>query len=436
MSKIAILFLLTYFSGIVAILLIDTTWGFYLYQLVYFMYPENRWWAQQIPDISYSFIIVLIILLSYVFRFRNFSDNKLFSVPQTKWLIFLLIMFYMSYFVAVNQAYHQKVIYEISKLFIIIGLGYKLIDNHKKLDISLWTYIIGAAYIGVEAYRVGRDFQGRVEGIGTVTSGDANGIAALLAPTVPLIILYAWRGNIITKILSVIFGALIVNGLILLNSRGAFLGLIVGSSYFIVYMLFSKFQLSYQRISATIIVLLGLAGSIYLTDAAFWNRMSTLTEVQTDERVSGSHRVHIWMATFDMIYDHPFGVGAAGFQKLSPLYVPEYLFFGKQTSKAVHSMWFQSLAELGIPGPLLLIALVISCFRLTARTKEFINNHDDSYNYFLVIAIESALLTYLVSGSFIDGLRSEIFYWLVMFTACVGNIFLSKNHYHLNEVAT
>lgn len=424
MSKFALLFILTYFGGMIATVVVDTSWGFFLYQLVYFLYPENRWWARDIPNIPYSFIVVLFILITYIFSFKKYSSNKLFSIPQTKWLIFILVMFYVSYFFAVNQAYHEKALYEVTKLFVIIALGYKLVDSAKKLNISLWTYILGAAYIGLEAYRVGRDSQGRVEGIGTVTSLGANGIAAMLAPTIPPLIFYAWRGNAASKVFAMIFCAFIANGLVLLNSRGAFLGILIGSGFFIIYMLVSKFQQAKQKATAVFIVVVGIAGALYLTDATFWERMETLKDVQTDERESGSHRIHMWMSTFSMIADHPFGVGAAGFQKLSPLYVPDYLFFGGQATKAVHSSWFQSLAELGIPGPIFLIALILSCYRLTSRTKKYLLKQNDSYHYFLVVAIEGALLTFIITGSFIDEFRSEVYYWLIMFTACAGNIFL------------
>lgn len=366
-------------------------------------------------------------MITFTFRYNAYRDNKLLDAPQTKWLVMILIMFMVTYFVAVNQAYHQKALIEVTKLFVIIALGYKLINTPDKLDWTLWAYVVGAAYIGLEAYNTGRDWQGRVEGIGTATTGDANGVAAMLAPTIPFIIYYAWRGKKLIRALSVVFGVFIVNGLVLLNSRGAFLGVLMASGYFIIYMIFSKFQQANQKASAILIIIFGIGGSIYLTDDVFWDRMGTLKEIQVDERESGSHRVHIWMATFDLIADHPLGVGAAGFQKLSPYYVPEELFFGTQSTKAVHSSWFQSLAELGWPGPILLSALLISCFRLTRRVKLQLSINNNSHHYFQVIAIEGALLCFVVTGSFIDEFRSEIYYWLIMFTACAGNVYLFKS---------
>ena len=118
-----------------------------------------------------------------------------------------------------------------------------MIDSAKKLEYSLWAYIIGAAYIGVEARRVGRNGYGRVEGIGTVTTDDANGIAAMLAPTIALLMYYVWRSTSNPKKLMIaLLGAYIVNGIVLINSRGSFLGVVACGGYFIMSMLTSKFQ--------------------------------------------------------------------------------------------------------------------------------------------------------------------------------------------------
>ena len=426
MSKIALLFLMTYAGGLGACLLVGAVWGFYLYQLVYFLYPQERWWAGDIPGIRYSFIVSLFILIAYAARYKSYQENRLFEAPQTKWLIMLLVVFALTSFVAVNQDYHQQALFEVFKLFIMVMLGYKLIDTPLNLDRALWAYIIGATYLSVEVKNAGRDEFGRVEGVGTVTTDDANGVAAMLVPAISLLIFYAWRGGNLAKVGVVVLGVFIFNAIVLFNSRGAFLAVIAGGGYFIFHMLFSRFQQANQKLTAILIIMAGLSGALYLTDDVFWERMETLKEVQSDEGKSGSHRVHMWMSTFDLVADYPFGVGAAGFQKLSQQYVPEEFFFRGQKAKAVHSAWFQCLSEVGWVGLFLFLTLLLSCFRLTARTKRVLVKNNDSHNYFLVIALEAALLSFMVAGTFIDEFRSEIYYWFIMFTACAGNIFLFK----------
>jgi O-antigen ligase len=372
-------------------------------------------------------------MLICLVHFKKQEVNKFSNVPQTKWLALILVMFWLCSFTAVNPSYHQQASIEVTKLFIILMIGYKLIDTPVKLQHALWAYIIGAAYIGMEAKRVGRNGYGRVEGIGTVTTDDANGIAAMLAPTVAILMFYVWRSTSYKKkIIFALLGAYIVNGIILINSRGSFLGVVAGGGYFIMSMLTAKFQEDNQKKTALMIIVVSLAGGLYLTDDSFWDRMNTLQDVtEEDGGRSGSNRTKMWVSTFDIMEDYPLGVGAAGFQEVSPLYVPEEMFFGqnenKQKQKAVHSMWFQSLAELGWPGPVLLILLITSCFRLTSRTKAHLIKQNDPHHYFQVVALEAALLSFIVAGTFIDEFRSELFYWLILFTACAGNIYLVKS---------
>jgi hypothetical protein len=51
----------------------------------------------------------------------------------------------------------------------------------------------------------------------------------------------------------------------------------------------------------------------------------------------------------------------------------------------------------------------------------------DRYKYFQVLAMESALISYMVAGSFINIYRSEAYYWMMIFIACAANVYLFKS---------
>lgn len=425
MSKFALLFILVYLGGLGTALLVDGAWGFYLYQLVYFLNPSLRWWSHSLPDISYSFIVVAIMGLAFLVRFKMYKENKLFSVPQTKWLLVIMILYYIVSLYALQPSLHWYSTIEYTKLLFVIALAYKMIDTPKKLDIALWSYILGAVYIGWEAYNVGRDPFGRVEGIGTVDSPDSNGIAAAITPAIPLLIYYAYLGTLKIKLLIGFCGVWIVNALVLINSRGSFIAVLAGSGYFILVMLFGRFQKKGQRLLAVFVVASGLVGALYLTDDIFWDRMNTLTNVE-DERGSGSHRYHMWLAAIDVAKDYPGGVGAYGFQLLSPQYVPAELFFMGQSKKAIHSSWFQSLAELGWLGPVMFFSLISSCFLACRKIKKIAIKHNYVKLFFKILALECAFIAYLGAATFLDQIRAQILYWTVLFIACAYNIYVIK----------
>ena len=53
MSKFALLFLTVLLAGIVATFFYSATASFLLYQIVYMVNPDSRWWSGQIPGVSY-----------------------------------------------------------------------------------------------------------------------------------------------------------------------------------------------------------------------------------------------------------------------------------------------------------------------------------------------------------------------------------------------
>lgn len=424
MSKIAALVSLIFISGIVLAFINGSHWAFYLYQTVYFLNPENRWWSgplPSIPGITYSFITVILLFSTYALNIKKYNQNKFLEVPQFKWLLLLTFFYCLAYFYAIDQHYHKQAMIEFVKMLITLCIAYKVLDTTKKLEWSLLAYIIGSAYIGYEAYVVGRNSGDRVEGIGLIDAPEANGTAAAIVASIPLIIYFLWWGNKKIKFAMIIFAPLIANGLILINSRGAFLGLSAGLVHFMWTMFFSRFKFQHQKKVSMALVLLGLSGVFYLVDDAFIERMSTLTYPQ-DEGASGSHRVHIWLSALDLVEDYPFGVGAYGFEILSPEYVDEELFFGGQKRKAVHSIWFQSLSEIGWHGMLTFCLLVIATYASLVRIKKKCTEENNHRLFYLSHTLQSAFITILVTSTFINQFRVQIVYWFIFFAACLYSI--------------
>jgi len=428
MGKFALLFIFLFMAGIFAALFITPVSSVLVYLLVYFVNPDSRWWAASIPGFQYSFIAALLMLVSLTARYKDLSPKATWKrQPVFKWMLALLVMYGFMINFAIVPGVHKSFTYEFAKLVIIICAAYKLITSERALNACLWAYIGGVTYIGYIAYSVGRDGQGRVEDIGMIdTGGDGNMTAAAMVPALIILTYMAWMGNKKVKALAIFCGALIANGIVLINSRGAFLGAVVGTLFFLFYMIFSRHQRKGQRGTAILIILIALAGTVYVADEAFWTRMETIQNVD-DGGGSGSHRVDFWMATFDVLQDYPLGVGIQGFIQLSPDYLPEHYFEGRKIGKATHSTWFQVLSEIGWLGFFFLLALLISTFKLSRNTKRhliIIENYDA---YFKVLALEGALLSFLVAVSFIDRARSEMLYWLILFIAIASNIYYLRS---------
>jgi hypothetical protein len=316
---------------------------------------------------------------------------------------------------------HYRFAFNYLKLVVIIMVAYKLVNSRKLLDFALWAYVIGATYIGYLATSYGRSTGGRVEGIGMADAPDANDTAAALVPAGAILLYFFWMGSKKVKLACVVCGAFIANGLVLINSRGAFLGIVSSAGLYLLYMTFSKYRRKGQRAIAIFTVVLGIGGCLYVTDDTFWERMSTLQSVE-DQQTSGSSRVNYWLAALDMSVEYPLGMGVGGFNTMARFYVPREYLSGTMY-KSVHSMWMQGLTEVGWLGLIFLLAMLFSLWRLSRKAKKWLLEQGENSDYFKLLALECALFGYLVAGSFINRFRAEILYWMIVLLAIGINVY-------------
>lgn len=430
MSKFAIFFLLVFFGGIFAALFYSGFYAFVVYQYIYFLNPDSRWWSAGIPGLRYSFIAVLLMMGILAKNYKKYSFRSPWAKqPILKWLAALLFMYYVAYMFAIDLPSHKRFTFDLTKLVVIMFVAYKLIDSERAFRISLWGYVTGCSYIGYLATITGRNAGDRLEGIGMVDAPDSNGTAAALVPAAVILLYFAWQGSLRVKLIAGLMGGLIANALVLINSRGSFLGVVFSLSIYLFYMIFSRFQKKGQRGTAVLMIVAGLSGALYVTDELFWERMATLTEVSENSRESGASRTVFWFTTFDMLEDYPMGLGVWGYQALAPLYMDDET-RGGVLHRAVHSTWFQGLSEVGYIGFACFLAMLYTAFRLTRKAKLQMIKEKMYDIYFKILAVECGLLGYLAAATFIDRFRAEILYWMILFMA------LAVKFYYLDRVNT
>lgn len=423
-----LLFVGCYVGGFIMAFFANPAWAFMLYQVVYFMSPLERWWSYMIPTLSYSFFTVVLMFAVFLKNYSEHQKNRLLKAPQFKWVYFIAILYVFTLGYASIPDINKDATINFIKLAIIISIAYKLVDTREKLDGALWAFMAGAAYIGFLTFQVGRGPDGRVEGIGTVDAADSNGIAAAIAPGVVLCTYYFWNSKKkLVKFGAALFGAFIANGIVLINSRGSFLAVLVSMAYFFMILYFSKHQRKHQKASVIGLTLFALAGAVFVVDETAVERFKTMKqEGMTEEQETGATRVFFWLAAIDMAKDHPFGTGARGFEAHAPDYLPLDMDTGPHRNRSVHSSWFEALTEIGYLGFACLIGLLYACFKCTRRCKAHLSASGQIDDYYKVVAIEAAFIAFIVAMSFMNRFRAEILYWCVLFTACAYNIYILK----------
>jgi hypothetical protein len=424
-----ILFYGSYLGGIFASLLLSPIFAFVLYEAVYFFNPQRRWWGYMVPDISYSFYVVLLMLGLMVLNWKKTSHNKPFSVPIFRWMYVVVGLYGLAYVYAVFPDAHAEYFGYFLNTVVIVTIAFKLCDSDKQLDYILQGYIFGSWYIGFVAFQTGRNAGGdRVEGIGTVDSPDANGIAAVIAPSLVLCLYYFWtHPKWLNKGLMVVAGAFIANGLVLINSRGAFLAVGASIGFFMLHMYFSSFQRKMQKATAVFITLFGLVGVASIVDQSTIQRFLSIadTEVRTD-RETGATRTIFWKAAVTMTKDHPLGSGFKGFNYYAPFYIPEDVDTGGSRSRTVHSSWFEALTEIGYLGLFAFLMMMYATHRCLTQAKIKLRENNQVDQYFKVIAIQGACLAFVVAMTFINRMRAEILYWCLLYAAVAYNIYVLR----------
>jgi len=431
-SKFVLAFLLFYSFCTYAVFFIDIKWGIYLYELQYFLNPPARWWYGSLPNLRWALMVSICVLIGYIIKTKQYSENRLFDVPQTKWFTMNLMWMLLASNWAVWKIMHSHFLTEQIKLMLFLFLMYKTIDNPKRFEGMMWTLIIGNFYISYETKRKGRDMFGRVEGTGAAdTGGDSNCAAAAVITCIPILLYYIVKYKGWRRLLLLFFLAYIMNAVILINSRGSFIGLAVSCSYMGFYVF--KDITNKQRFQLIAIVLIGIGLFLRLADDTFWKRMSSITASEDDEEAEGDGgRTLFWMLGIEMVKAHPLGLGAEGFKWMSPQYIPPECFDNAKNAeggkRAVHSLYIECLTDRGYPGFTIWVCLVLSNFFYIRKIKKHLRKQGDFSLYFLGLAVESGFIAFLVSSAFIDRLYAEILYWFMVFIACFGNIYLIKGY--------
>ena len=412
--------------------------SFMLYELIYFFYPQNRWWGESVPAVSYSFLSVVLMAFVFIKGFKVSSDNKILAIPQFRYMFLLFATFVLASFFSPMPEIHSQAMIYFGKLVIIILLAYKLCHEPKDLNRYIMGYLLGAWYFSYLVYQTGRNHWDRVEYIGFVDAPESNGFAAAMAPSLVFCLHYFWISkNIWHRIGYAFIGAFLANALVLINSRGSFLAVVGGAGYYMYKLYFSKARVKHQRMGVILVAIFGLAGALYVADDGFIERMYTITsEAESlddtkSEKQTGATRVEFWKAAWEVTKDHPFGTGARGFEFYSPRYIPEDIATGKSRNRAVHSSWFEALSETGFLGFLFLVLMGIASFFSLSKVKKNLSIDTMYDEHWKMTAIQAGLITFAISMTFINRMRAEILYWLILYSACAYNIYVLKADKHI-----
>ena len=277
-----------------------------------------------------------------------------------------------------------------------------LTTTEKRLRTLAWTLVLCAiplAATGVRNYFFGEVLTTGVPGLtriygymgGSGLAANPNDLALMLNLIIPIAaaMMIATR-NFALRAVAGLAMLLSVAAVILTFSRAGFLTLAA-----IAVMLLAVMIRRHSSGAAAFLFAVALVAPVLMPDAYF-ERLSTITNIQADETGSAQGRWADVVASAGIVAQNPI-VGAGIGNDL--LALNDYR--GRDTFRSVHNAYLQYAVDLGLPGLLLFAWLHILCFR-GVRRLERLAQRDEAFRTLgpLAAGIQVSLVGFFVAAMF------------------------------------
>ena len=355
----------------------------------------------------FHFPAITIVLLGLsVF----FSGKLRFHEKQTKLYLLLLLLMIVHGPIAVNNYWALMIFITMSMDFIIFIAISNVVNDDDKFNklVTAWLAVhLFLAVIGIMNKGVG---------IGGFL-GDENDFCMTLNMIIPFSFFLAVSESGKKRIYYILITCLFLFVVFLTRSRGGFVGLCATGIY--------CWLRSKNKIAVTGLVLFLAIFAVSVAPKSYWNRIGSITEEGTTAG-TGELRMYHWRIAWVMFLDNPIiGVGQGNypweFRKYEIKAGFEEGIRGRSLAgRAAHSIYFTILSELGIVGALLFLGMLYCNIKdLNYIKKISLKNKGTgpggklSKHYYIALALEGSLITYLVSSVFISTFYYPNF-WILM----------------------
>lgn len=417
----ALAFLAGYVTLLGLALVRHPIWGLYAYLASFYIHPPSRWWAQNLPDLRWAFLSAGVTLLAILIHRGKLNAQRpawYASLPAVLLIVFVVWLWIQSLW-ALDVGAHRDASIQFMKYLVAFYFIYRLAETPERMRDILLVHVAGCAYLGMLAQLTDNFVDGRLNGVGGPGIDDANTLGmflgtGLLVAAMLALVERGWR-----RIFVIVAGPVILNGVVLAASRGAFLGVLVGG-----FVLFLVKPPQCRRLF-WVFTVVGIVGAVSLMDQRFIDRMLSITAAVEKSEEMDSSAESRWAtieAQLKMFVDYPLGTGHKGTAVLSPRYLDAKWLTtrpGEDESAAArssHNTLLTALVEQSIPGVAVYLLFVlwgmrsVYLIRLRQRT-------DPAAQLPYGGAAAAALAVVLAAGLFTDYLMAEVQVWMVALLA-------------------
>lgn len=251
--------------------------------------------------------------------------------------------------------------------------------------------------------------------------GDENDMAMAASTGLPFALFGFEHFTGVKRWMCLVFGIIFVAAIVATMSRGGFLGFLSVGFY---YLLSSSNKLKKLAIvSVAALAFLAFVPSTYLVE------MGTIqADIEQEDKADSTaqQRLFLWATAWEMCKANPIlGVGSGNFPWHVGSYQPQTgnwpreFFLRDRTMQAVHSVYFQVLAEQGIPGAVLFLYLIWTHFRTLCalrRTSSARSNLPDNSVREIEVyscSLIGGMIGYLACAVFVATFSYPYFWYLL-----------------------
>ncbi len=386
----------------------------YFYLSTTYVHPPSRWWSYMLPDMRWALLSAAVAALAVILHRGRLSQRPVWLANGAAIILILYCTWmWIQTPWALNLPEHLEGSVLFTKYLVAFWFIYRIADTKESLRNLLFTHAIGCAMLGALARFAERE-GGRVEGVGGPGIDDSNSLGMFLGTGAIvcfglLLSQKGWR-----RVLALLLFPLILEGFVVTNSRGAFLGLIAGAAVLTI----TKAR-AHRRTFWAVGVLAAMV-AVVAVDKMFVERMFTIGDVAAeseDAEMSARSRVAIIEAQLQMARDYPWGAGHRGTVPLSPLYLDRKWLVGggadPDAGRSSHNTALTALVEQGLIGATLYVFLLAWMVGAVFRVRRMDKRHADPELTTLGGTLCAAVFVVLVAGLATDYLLAEVQFWML-----------------------
>ena len=398
--------------------------GVFAYMANYIVTPAFYWWGEIIQGYGVRFSLFLAVataggLILQWSKLRDLHRHGLMSSQE--WLIvaFVIIVLLTRLWglpidhslrdlSGVSETPAEKMV----KVAFFVLMMTHILVRYRDATVAYWfLVIVGGMYLGIDAYLApeNRYVHGRLNLLGGTDFRESSTVGAHLAFVATLAgLLFLKSQRWWHKVALIVAGAFTINAIILTQTRAAMLALLAGG------ISAPLLAMKGQRQRVCKYLVLGALCGLALVNKEFWTRAETMTVGADELDDSAASRLDLWLAGLEMFRDHPLGVGAGSFYTAVGSYDSRY------AGRDCHNTYIRCAAELGVPGILIFLALIVNAFLMLRRIPLLaLGTAIEKDLRWDCFGLQVAFVVYLTAGFFMGLTYLEEFWWFICLPVCL-----------------